>query len=393
MSQGATQTSNQSSIYFEKQDKRGQLNSAPKFTEFETTGGRLNKTTSFVKSATIRKDAQATSNMRDSVKFESEIPFEVTEDIQLIMESALRVNNPSILVNLTNSTVSTQAKRIVAQENVFANIEPYSYVFVECVKEPSISREFFVTAVSATALDLEDDIGIFTSNQLGPVTITQRVMRSGKTANYLTAQEREEDDSVVGGIAYTTQKDIIVNTMAISIPTSGPIAATIGLVAGGQLKDYTKPSNQVADHSMVAKVALSNLDMKWLEENKRIVDYKFTETNIDISSNSESIQAAGVEGALDNTINTITCSGSLKSITFKDAPRTEKEKQDKAVRFAMAYLFTFESGKKMVISLQRMVYNDGSRQRATDATASFDGTYDAETNTTNGATVQVDFSY
>lgn len=387
------QNSNASELYIAPQGTAGQVGS-PSFTLFPTTSGRLNKTVSYVKSQTIKSDGQSTVNIRDAVTNNSEFAFEVSRDIQLIMASALRINDDADLVSVTGNTISFNASgnTISDSGDGFANILPNSFVFVTGATNTALNREYWVTAATAGVLTVSSGQIAADEAAGASITVAQRVMRSGNTANYLVLQERENDTSAPSNdTSYTTQIDGIVNTLNITVGTSGVVTGTAGIVAGQQLDGNDEVSGQ-STTSTVQRQPLSNLDMVWLPDQNRAAVQKFTEVTMDISSNSEAIQAAGVEGALCNTINTISVTGNLNSITVITAPREELNRQQSGTTFAISYLFNFENGEKMAITKLQVRYTEGSRERTTDTVANFSGTYDAETGA-NGATLQVDFNY
>lgn len=392
-----TQTSNQSSIHFVEQTQLGAIPANPVFKELDTTSGRLNKTVSYNKSETIRADGQATRNIRDSVSYESEFAFEVTRDIIDLIPSAFRINGAKpTLTTVTANTLSFDAtsKEIRDSANGLGGFTANAFVFVSGATNPEYNRGYFVNSVSAGALVLEVEDGFFADLPAGDnITISQRTFRSGVTPNYLAFQEREEDESAPSNdTSYITQRDAIINTMTITIPSEGAITCSIGIVSGTQLEGNAPIAGQT-DEVKVERQPLSNLDLTWYPDQREQRDtFKFTDTTIEISSNSEAVRAAGVEGAVTNTINTITVTGSLNSIGFLSDPRVEKRKQEDGTVFGMSYLVEFENGEKAAITLQRMRYTEGSRERANDTVATFSGTYDAETGV-SGSTIQIDFNY
>ena len=392
-----TQTSNQSSIHYATQTAFGAIPSNPAFRELDTTSGRLNKTVGYTKSETIRADGQATRNIRDNVVFESEFGFEITRDILFLLPSALRINSAlPALTTVTASTIAFNATdgTITDSANGLGSFNNNSFIFVTGASNPALNRAYYVTTVTGGVLTLSVDAGVLADLAAGDsITINQRTLRSGKTANYLAIQEREEDNSAsVNDTSYITQRDAFINTMTITVPSEGPITCSIGVVSGTQLPTETPITGQT-DMSHPELQPLSNLDSTWFPDQRELLDaFKFTDATIEISSNSEAVRAAGVEGAITNTINTITVTGSLNSIGFIDDPRVEKRRQEDGTVFGMSYLFEFENGEKMVISTQRMRYTEGSRERANDTVATFSGTYDAETGV-SGSTIQVDTNY
>ena len=392
-----TQTSNQSSIHYVPQVTLGAIPNNPEFRELDTTSGRLNKTVGYTKSETIRSDGQATRNIRDNVVLESEFAFEINSAILNLLPSALRINSAlPPLTTVTESTISFDAAsgEIRDSADSLGTFNTGAFVFVSGSSNAALNRAYYVTGVTASALTLSVDDGVITDAAEGDeITISQRTLRSGKTPNYLTMQEREEDNSApVNNLSHVTQRDCFINTMTITIPSEGPITATIGVVSGSQLDGFSPVSGQT-DATHPELQPLSNLDSTWFPDQRELLDaFKFTDSSIEISSNSEAVRAAGVEGAITNSINTITVNGSLNSINFIDDPRVEKRKQEDGTVFGMSYLFEFEEGTKMVISTQRMRYTEGSRERSNDTVATFSGTYDAETGDT-GSTIQVDTNY
>lgn len=386
-----TQGGSATTLHMTAQTVKGSMNTSPSFKEFESTGGRLGFVTGYVKSQTIRGDGQSTNNVKNDVTLNSEISFEVTEDLIDLIPSVLRTSaTPSLVTYPAGSALESDSvtnKITHATTNIFSGIELYSFAFVEINGEV---ESVYVTSINTDKNELTCKNVV--NSRTGPGDVKQRRFLSGKSANLLTWQEREEDGSVsVGDHSYATQVDVLVNTLSLTIPTSGPVTGTIGLVAGYQVDGDKKITGQT-DVTPSPRTPLSNLDMAWVPEMMSGVNTKFTDVNIDISSNSEAIPAAGSEGVLDNTVNTITVTGSLNSITVASAPRIEQIKQADGVRFAMAYEFTFEGGKKMVISCPKMIYTEGSRERANDTTASFSGTYDVETGSL-GSTLIVDTNY
>ena len=385
------QRSNDTDIYLAPQPVAGSAGT-PTFSRFETTSGRLGRTVGYVKSQTIKSDGQSTDNIRDNITHGSELAFEVSKDIKQILPSALRINAAVSLEVVTSTTISfdTSTNRILDSANGLANFSDEAFVFVSGSSNSDLNREYYVTASTAGALTVKS--GQIAADAVAGDNITIKVAtyRSGSTANYLVAQERETSS---GGTLYTSQIDNIVNTLSITVPTTGVVTGTLGLVAGQQLTGTSQISGQT-DTSVPnpANRPLSNLDMTWLPDQDRQTAAQFTDFNLDISSNSEAIQAAGIEGAVCNTINTITAGGSLNSITLLSDPRAEKLKQENGTRFSMSYKFEFSDGEFMIITTRKMVYTECSRERTTDTAANFSGTYDAETGD-NNATVQFDLSF
>lgn len=382
----------QSAIYYAKQPVRGSIPNGTVFKELETTGGSVAEaiTTSTVKSEIIRRDGQATYNIQDKESYNTEFPLEITEDIVDLMSGALRCNTTPILTSAVSSDVvlTASTKKIEATGINFSQFKPNAFVFIN-------GQPFYVTAVESDALTVKgtyaEDIDFGNDTE-----VSQRIMRSGRKANYYIFQEREDDESAAGNESFTSFTESLINTLSISAGTSGQITATVGIVGGRSFEE--KFEEQVDDLAWEPKKPLSNLDVEFYPDQVPMVidgtaTTEFLEMTIEISSNSEAIPGLGRKAAVDNTVNTITVTGSLNSISRSNDPKREISKKNKLERFTMSLAFFFADGKSMVLTLPQLVYTEGSRERGTDTIRQFAGTFDAETKVEIGSTIQVDFSY
>lgn len=366
---------NDISLHLSKQTVKGAIDATPAFDEFRRTEGKSRKTTSYVQSTEVKKNRQARPNIKDSVTYDGEVSFELTEQTIGFFQDAIQ--GVEAIATVTGITIAATATGFTDSGTGFTQ-SVGDYIFVSGMAAAGLNRVYRVTVATTGELTTSPSPSV-TESAGATATVQTRKTSSGSTIAYYTGQTRTVDTSKAGSIDYFTPFDGIIDTASFEVGETGIVAGSMAfrfesLTAGtalisGQTDNALDASEVLNAINDVVRIWIDGLDTDPVCTAKSI--------GFDFSNNLQSDQAAGCEGAEFGN-GDITLSGSLNARNRIDDSLAWRDRYNDGTNVALAVEIDHGGDKHTVIEIPQAIITDHTMPDGSNVVANSECTYTAE---------------
>lgn len=385
--------SKDSDIFITTQATVGSVDATPEWTKVRRTEGRLSRQNTFEKSSEIKTNLQGQKNILTDVSFANDATIEITQNLMEFVPSVLMDNGAATPASVTASTISFDdtANTIADSGTGFGDVEDGQWVFVTGATNPLLNVAYYVVTATSALLTCAEVVADEAAS--ASVTVQGTMLRSGKTKQLLSLQGRDTHTGATNNLDYTTQIDAIIDAMNISVPSTGILTGSATMLAATQLSGLEPISGQTDAAEDTSNVLGAAIDYKgFFPSQAAEVTKNFIDVTFDLARNAGTQPAAGKLGALCIEQDVIGITGTLTSIRKATDPAVEETKYNNSTRFSMSFLFGWDDGNQLVITMRNMIYTEGSIASSSGEFANFAGTYDAEEDSF-GTTIQFDTNF
>lgn len=195
----------------------------PSFQQFRKVSGAPTKTVSYTQSAMVDPDGQAPDQVIDNNELAASIETEFSDQCIELVKKAIHGNET--LVNVTGSDIEFTATGVNSgASNAFADLVAGDFFFVSGSAD---NNGWHSITVKTDDNNVTTAIAPTVEAAGSSITIFSRKVTSGKTRYYDILQERIKDTSQVGDLAYKSFYNGSIDTMSISVGTTGIIGTTL----------------------------------------------------------------------------------------------------------------------------------------------------------------------
>lgn len=366
---------NDISFHLSKQAVKGTIDATPAFDEFRRTEGKSRKTTSYVQSTEVKTNRQARNNVKDSVTYDGEISFEMTEQTIGFFQDAIQ--GVEAIATVTGITIAATATGFTDSGTGFTQ-SVGDYIFVSGMAAAGLNRVYRVTVATTGELTTSPSPSV-TESAGATATVQTRKTSSGSTIAYYTGQTRTVDTSKAGSIDYFTPFDGIIDTASFEVGETGIIAGSMAfrfesLNAGTSI--FSGQTDNALDASEVLS-AVNDIVRVWIDGLDTDPVCTVKSMGFDFSNNLQTDQAAACEGAeFGNGV--IALSGSLNARNRIDAPLLWRDRYNDGTNVAIAVEIDHGDGKHTVIEIPQAIITDHAMPDGSNVVANSECTYTAE---------------
>ena len=217
------------SVHLSLQTESGVIQPNPEFLKFRRTDQKITKTYSATTSNEIKTDRQGRSNVIDTTDIAGDIPFELTQQTIPYFAAAIHSvedDNSSAGV-LTIAATSTGFDD--SSDTVFSGMVVGDWFHVSGFADSSIDGWYKILTKTDDGTVDTTFAPPATEASGASVNVASVKYQSGSTQCLYIGQNRVNDLSAAGGVAYETFYDGVINTLSIEIGESGIVTGTMGL--------------------------------------------------------------------------------------------------------------------------------------------------------------------
>jgi hypothetical protein len=383
--------SNGFAVYLHKQTDCGVIGPNPEFKLFRRVSGKARTTQSFIESSETKVSRQARQQIADTKEFGAELEFVLTEDLVGYLENALYGTFSTLTnINLTDVDFNSTTLEISSVTGGFLGLPQQGYVYIEfAAPEDFLSNFFYVTVIDDNTLQLKPST-LFGDLTGITATFKASTLESGKENKYLAVQTR-----VGEGVneAVETIQDCLVNNLTITVPTSGEITGSLGLV-GSSATDikYAGQTDAAPDTSDV--LTATNSLSKVIVDHIEGTDAGVSEFSLEFNNNVSTTNRAGFATSNVVTPSNITVTGTFNTIAESGAPFSEYDKYKAGQDFAITIPLVVSStdNKLLFVTIEKAKYTALEQNDSGNEIVVNSGTY-AGQESAGGYTVKIDKNF
>lgn len=381
-------TGNDISMHVTGQALCGVVDSNPEFEEYQRTGGKSEKTVTYVQSGVIKTNKQGRNNIKDGSEYgpytlETELS---KQSIQWIC-AGLRCAEFTE-VDYTASTISfvSADNSINDSASGLGDVAQGAWLFVD-------GEPYYIESVVDATKVIVSSAQPLTDIAEGASTVVKSSMaRSADNESLFTVQKRIKDLSAPqNSTAYITQTDALINAFNLTLPSRGVVTTSATFTAANQLDGKAPIAGQTDRTLDAARIAVMGavdaIDNIWINFAKANVG--MADFSLDVDNALSSVQQAGNPGAGAISLGGIAATGSLNSMALETNPLAEIEKLESGTRFSLSVPFKFPDGSMLIVTMRKCVYTEVTQNDGPDEIVQSSGTYAAEEDSF-GTTVQID---
>jgi hypothetical protein len=210
---------NDFSVGISPQAAYGAIDASPVFRPLRRTTGKPETTVSYAQDDSVSTDNQGVENIQDSTEYTMELASSFSKQAVSLLISAIHA-----VVASSSNVAATYAATATG-----FTLSPAMYTAI------AVGDAFWVSGFANSAIDglyivlSKDGANSITTTIAPPatelagasVTFTSNKSANGLSPTYYAVQERVTDTGAVGGIAYTTYYDQVINEATIEIGETG----------------------------------------------------------------------------------------------------------------------------------------------------------------------------
>lgn len=367
---------NDYSVYLSKQTAQGAIDASPVFTPLRRTEGKARQAVAYVQSSEVKTNRQARENVKDTVSFNADLSFEMTEQtIKYLIDA---VQGVEVASTDTSATISSDVNGFVdSTGTAFAGMAVGDYVFISGFADATLNRAYRITTYNSNQ-DIETSPAPAAVEAAGAtVTVTSNRTTSGSTIAYYAVQTRVTDQAAAGNIDYQTFYDGQFNNSSFEVGESGIVSGSFAMVAENLTSGNALISGQTdasADSSNVLS-AINNIVRFWVDGLSTTGTVK--SAGFDFSNNLQEDRAASLSGA-QYANGDMTLSGSLAVRLPISASQAWRDKYINNTNVALAIEINHTTGKNTIIEIPRAVITEHEIADGSNVVANSEMTYTAE---------------
>ena len=367
---------NDYSVYLSKQTAKGAIDASPVFTPLRRTEGKARKNVSYVQSGEVKTNRQARQNVKDSIDFQAEVSFEMTEQTVKYLIDA--VQGVEVASTDTSATIASDADGFVdSTGTAFAGMAVGDYIFMSGFADTDLNIAYKITTYTSNQDIITSPAPASVEAEGATVTVTSNRTTSGSTIPYYAIQTRVVDNSAAGSIDYQTFYDGQFNTSSFEMGKSGIMTGSFALTAEALTVGnavIASQSDAAADTSDVLS-AINNVVKVWIDGADSVCTIK--SAGFEFSNNLQEDRAAGCEGA-QYANGDMTLSGALAARLPIATSQVWRDKYINNTNVALAIEINHASGKNTIIEIPQAVITEHEIADGSNVVANSEMTYVAE---------------
>lgn len=347
------------SLWVTLQTQSGEIQPTPEFQQFRRTDGRPLTTLTYGQSGEIKSNRQGLKNILENSEYAAEISSEFTFQTVPFLTAGIHSDAPVDGGFVDFATIAATATGFLdSGGTAFANLSVNDWVYMTNFTDSSIDGWYKIqTKVSD---------GEITTFSAPPATEAEGALVSGESVKYVSGktqcyyvlQDRQEDDSEVGGISYETYFDAPIQTFSFEIPTSGLITVTQSFLPQSKVDGYAAIAGQTdaPDDLSTPLTASGSSNFRGFYYNGVLTqNCSIKSGGFSVENGYEADQCAGRLGSSQVIGQPTYTAGTMTVASPESDSKVWFKRFASGERFSLAQPFFFDSGASVIIDMPQVL--------------------------------------